>query len=500
METKEVIRGSGILLSIASLPSPYGIGTLGREAYNFVDLLADMKQKYWQVLPVGPTIYGDSPYQPLSGCAGNIYFIDLDLLADEGLLEKEEILSYNWGRDDASIDYSELYLSRYRILQKAFARFDDNSQEFCTFKTKNSEWLGDYALFMALKTDNLDKKWSDWKDEQKNMQPVALANYRKTSYNKLAFWEFCQYEFFKQWNDLKTYANEKGIRIIGDISFFVGFDSCDVWSHRELFKLSANDKPTYVAAAVKDKFSEEGQVWGNPLYDWDEMSKDDFAWWRMRMRVSKELFDVIRIDHFSGMVKTYSVPYESGGNGSGRWQKGPGRKLVNAINDEIGDTPIIADDYTASSMLPGVKKLLAKSGWIGTKVLMFAFDGDPSNEYLPHNYANVDCAAYIGTHDNETIVGSFGDRTDYELAYLYEYLSIDTKSQISNALIRALYQSTAEIAIVQMQDILELGNEARMNSPSTVGNNWKWRMTQSSDRLDDEKKAWIRNIAVVYRR
>lgn len=500
MEARENLRGSGILLSISSLPSPYGIGTLGREAYNFVDLLGDLKQKYWQVLPVGPTIFGDSPYQPSSGCAGNIYFIDLDKLVDEGLLEKEELLGYNWGTDESEIDYAALHQNRCKILQKAFERFDTNAQEFQDFVKKQSEWLEQYALFMTLKTDNLYKNWSEWPSEYRNTQTVALEKYQKRNYNTITFWKFCQYKFFEQWEDLKNYANSKGIYIIGDISFYVGYDSVDVWAERQLFMMSANDTPEYVAAAGPDKYSESGQVWGNPMYDWNAMKEDNFSWWRKRMRVCRELFDIVRIDHFAGIVKAYAVPYGQDKSLSGKWFKGPGRRLVNAINEELEGVNVVADDYTSASLLPGVKKLLAKSGWMGTKVMMFAFDGDPTNEYLPHNYTDSHVVAYIGTHDNETIVGSFSDKTDYELAYLYEYLNIENKSQVPNALIRELYHSTAELAIVQMQDILELGNEARMNYPSTVGHNWRWRMTSEPHRLDDEKIAWIRNIAVVYHR
>ena len=285
MEAKENLRGSGILLSISSLPSPYGIGTLGREAYNFVDLLGDLKQKYWQVLPVGPTIFGDSPYQPSSGCAGNIYFIDLDKLVDEGLLEKEEILGYNWGTDESEIDYAALHQNRCKILQKAFERFDTNAQEFQDFVKKQSEWLEQYALFMTLKADNLYKNWSEWPSEYRNPQAVALEKYQKKNYNTITFWKFCQYKFFEQWEDLKNYANSKGIYIIGDASFYVGYDSVDVWAERQLFMMSANDTPEYVAAAAPDKYSENGQVWGNPMYDWDAMKEDNVSWWRKRMRV-----------------------------------------------------------------------------------------------------------------------------------------------------------------------------------------------------------------------
>ncbi len=500
METKELTRGSGILLSIASLPSAYGIGTLGREAFSFVDLLVDLKQKYWQVLPVGPTSFGDSPYQPMSSCAGNVYFIDLDQLVEEGLLEKTEILEYNWGSDKNEIDYSNIYMNRRKVLQKAFERFDINAQEFNRFIEEEKDWLVDYALFMAIKTDNLDKNWTEWPEELKNMQPVALEKYKREHYNEINFWEFCQYKFFEQWRKFREYANSRGVSIIGDISFFVGFDSVDVWSQRQDFMLCADDKPSCVAAAVPDKFSDEGQVWGNPVFDWDNMEKENFALWRRRCRVYKQLFDIIRIDHFAGMVKTYTVKEGARDASSGKWIKGPGRKLMNAIKEELDDIPVIADDYTSAGLLPGVKKLMAKSGWMGTKVLMFAFDGDPTNEHLPHNFVDNHIVSYVATHDNETIVGSFRDKTEYELAYLYEYLNIDKKSDIPKALIRLAYQSTADLAIIQMQDILELGNEARMNLPSTVGHNWRWRLSEEGGHLSEERRTWIRNLAAVYRR
>lgn len=498
METGEFTRGCGILLSISSLPSPYGIGTMGEAAFRFIDLLTDLKQKYWQVLPIGPTSYGDSPYQPLSSCAGNIYFIDLDKLVADGLLSTDEIRCFNWGSDDTEIDYAVLFTNRKKILQKAFERFDINAQEFCDFKKENSSWLGDYSLFMALKNDNSNKNWTEWPQEFKTRQPVALANYQKTHYNEISFWEFCQYEFFKQWAEMKQYADSRGIQIIGDVSFFVGLDSVDVWAEPSQFLIDANGKPSVVAAAVPDKFSEAGQIWGNPMYDWKQMETDGFEWWRQRIRIRKKQFDIIRIDHFIGMVKDYTVLSEAESALSGKWVKGPGKKLADALKTELGDIRIIADDYTGAALLPGVKKLLSKTGWMGTKVLMFAFDGNTANEHLPHNYVNSQVAVYCGTHDNETIVGTFRDKTEYELAYLYQYLNISCKEEIPDALIRAAYASTADLAIIQMQDILKLGNEARMNEPSTVGGNWRWRLGQ--EELDESRIAWIRNLAAVYRR
>ena len=498
MVMQEMTRGAGILLAVSSLPSPYGIGTLGSAALNFIDLLADMKQKYWQVLPVGPTSFGDSPYQPLSSCAGNPYLIDLDELVEEGLLTIEEIRCYNWGTEKDRIDYAVIAENRYHILQKAFDRFDKNAQEFEEFKKNNEDWLGEYALYMSIKLDNLNKSWLDWPEDEKNRQPVALANRRKTLYNEISFWKFCQYKFFQQWKKVKDYANSRGIQMIGDISFFVGLDSVDTWAHKELFLLDASGKPKCVAAAIPDKFSEDGQIWGNPIYDWEAMEADNFKWWIRRVKICAELFDVVRIDHFVGVVKTYTVPYGATKAGTGKWVKGPGKKLVDIIKENIGEAKVIADDYTGAALLPGVKKMLTRAGWMGTKVLMFAFDSNTANEHLPHNYTDTHIVVYAGTHDNETIVGSFRDKTEYELAYLYEYLGISCKDEIPDALIRAAYASTADVAIIQMQDILRLGNEARMNYPSTIGNNWRWRMPDGL--LEEDKRAWIRNLAVVYRR
>ena len=498
MEALDVTRGSGILLAVSSLPSEYGIGTLGNAAYRFVDLLVDLKQRYWQILPIGPTSFGDSPYQPMSAYAGNPYLIDLDLLVEDGLLTNEEIRCYHWGTDDAMVDYSVLFENRYKVLRKAFERFDTEAVSFRDFLQVNKDWLDDYSLFMAIKNANDNKSWLEWDEEIRKKQPVALANCRKVLYNDITFWGFCQYEFALQWQKLRDYAHLKGVQIIGDVPFFVATDSADVWSHPELFQLDEDGNPTYVSAALPDKFSEDGQIWGTPLFDWKRMEKDGFQWWRRRMELSKGLYDIVRMDHFLGIIKNYSVPFGATDTANGRWVKGPGRKLVNVINDVLDGMAVIADDYGGKALIPGAKKVLDKSGWMGTKVLMFAFDGNTANEHLPHNYLEYRTAVYVGTHDNETVVGYFRNKTEYELAYLYEYLNIRRVDDISDALIRAAYQSTAEITIVQMQDLLGLGNEARMNAPTTVGYNWRWRLGQ--EQLDEDRRAWIRNLAAVYRR
>lgn len=497
MDTQELTRGSGILLAISSLPSAYGIGTLGNAAYRFVDLLVDLKQKYWQVLPIGPTSFGDSPYQAISAFAGNQYLIDLELLVEKGLLKTEEIRCYNWGTDDNEIDYAMIFENRYKVLRIAFERFEKNNQTFLDFCEANEEWLGDYALYMALKRANFNRNWLDWPDDIKWRKPEAIADFTKAMYNDICFYKFCQFTFFEQWNEVKRYANSRGIQIIGDVAFFVGLDSADVWAHREQFLLDEKGRPSVQAAAIPDKFSEEGQIWGNPVYNWTAMEADNFNWWKKRISYRKKLFDVIRMDHFVGMVKNYVVPMEYNTTANGRWIKGPGRHLVQAINETLEGVPVIADDYGGKAPIPGVKKLLAKSGWLGTKVLMFAFDGNTANEHLPHNYLDHKTCVYVGTHDNETIVGYFRDKTEYELAYLYEYLGVNEKSFIPDALIRQAYASTADIAIIQMQDVLKLGNEARMNAPATVGN-WRWRL--GHDELDEARRTWIRNLVTVYRR
>ena len=497
METQELTRGSGILLAVSSLPSAYGIGTLGNAAFRFVDLLVDLKQKYWQVLPVGPTSFGDSPYQALSAFAGNQYMIDLDILVEEGLLQTEEIRCYNWGTDDSEIDYAVIFENRYIVLRKAFERFNQNDQSFQIFCNENEDWLGDFALYMTIKRANNDRNWQEWPVDVRNRQPVALEKCTKEMYNDISFWKFCQYKFYEQWTAVRNYANARGIQLIGDVSFYVGLDSADVWAHQEQFLLDEEGRPTYLAAAVPDKFSEEGQIWGNPVYDWNAMEKDGFSWWSKRLKNRKQLFNIIRMDHFTGMVKNYVVPADATSTASGKWLKAPGKHLVDVINEALDGTVVIADDYGGKAAIPGVKKLLAKSGWLGTKVLMFAFDGNTANEHLPHNYLDHEACVYVGTHDNETIVGYFRDKTEYELAYLYEYLNIGKKEEIPDALIRSAYASTADVAIIQMQDVLKLGNEARMNAPSTVGN-WRWRLAH--EQLDESRRAWIRNLAAVYRR
>lgn len=496
MKTKRFTRGAGILLSVTSLPSDYGIGTLGEEAFGFVDLLVDLRQRYWQVLPLGPTSYGDSPYQSFSAFAGNPYLIDLNELIREGLLTKSQVKSYNWGDDESDIEYAVIFENRFQVLQKAFERFDTREKGYTAFCRENEEWLEDYSFFMALKTFSENKEWLLWEEGLRNREPECMKRYRKQLKEQIDFWKFCQYKFFGQWKRLKKYANARGIQIIGDIPLYVALDSADVWAHREEFLLGADGRPEVVAGCPPDAFSDDGQKWGNPIYDWERMEKEDFSWWKRRMKANSALYDVIRIDHFIGVVKYYSIPAEDPDARGGKWNKGPGKKLTDAIEESVGESRIIAEDLGVS--VPGVKKLMLKTGWPGMKILLFAFDGNTAHEYLPHNYTDTNTAVYAGTHDNDTIVGYFREKTEYELAFLYEYLGIEAKEEIPDAIIRLAYSSIADIVIMQMQDILKLGNEARMNLPSTIGQNWRWRFTREG--LSEERRTWLRTLSAIYRR
>lgn len=472
-------RGAGILLPVSSLPSPYGIGTLGACAYEFVDALKEAGEKYWQVLPVGPTSFGDSPYQSFSAFAGNPYFIDLDLLVQEGLLEQEEILSYNWGNASDEVDYAILYQNRFPLLHEAYARSShQNTDEFQAFCEENAYWLGDYCLYMALKFYFDGKEWSLWEEGIRFHRKKAVKKYSELLREEIGFWAFCQFHFFRQWKNLKQYANKKGIQIIGDIPLYVALDSADVWTHSDLFELDERKKPIHVAGVPPDCFSADGQRWGNPLYRWKRMEKDDFQWWYQRMKANAALFDVIRIDHFIGIVHFWSIPSSCPTAVEGKWRKGPGKKLTKVIRKATKGSAIIAEDLGIVS--PAVRKLINQTGWPGMKILQFAFDGDATNEYLPHHYKNSNCIVYGGTHDNQTLVGYYKDKTEKELRFLYRYLHIKRVDQIPKAMLRLAYSSIADTVIFQMQDILELDDSARMNMPSTVGTNWRWRMREGA--------------------
>lgn len=489
-------RGAGLLLPISSLPSPYGIGTLGKEAYKFVDYLVEAGQKYWQVLPVGPTSYGDSPYQSFSAFAGNPYFIDLDYLVEEGLITKAQIKKFPWGDNAEYIDYATVYGSRFQILRMAFNNSTyAETKEYAQFEKDNEYWLDDYSLYMAVKFKFDNQEWSKWDYDIKARQPEAIDRYKEELKDDIAFWKFCQFKFFEQWNKLRVYANESGIEIIGDIPIYVAMDSADVWAHKDLFELDEDFEQINVAGVPPDAFSEDGQLWGNPLYNWNRMEECDFEWWKQRMASNSKIYDYIRIDHFIGVVNYYSIEAGCLNAKEGVWRQGPGKKLTDAIDSAIGDAKIIAEDLGIVS--PAVRELLAETGYPGMNIIEFAFDGGPTNSHLPHNY-KPNSLVYGGTHDNETVVGYFSSRSAADLKYAYKYLGVTKKSEIPAAVLRAAYASVAAIAIFQVQDILELGNEARMNTPSTVGDNWKWRMLKGS--LTKKKAKELKELAEFYAR
>ena len=492
---ESVKRGAGILMPVSSLPSRYGIGTFGIESYRFVDMLVKSGQTYWQVLPLGPTSYGDSPYQSPSAFAGNPYFIDLDVLVSEGLLNTSEaVKSYKKGNPEY-VDYAALYKRRYPVLRKACERFfkTEEQKEFEKF-LNSTPWLKDYAMFMALKDKYNGAVWSEWNEDIRFRKPEAVNTVSLELADDIRFYEFLQYEFFKQWNKLKSYANERGISIIGDMPIYVSYDSADVWASPALFRLDENLKQKEVAGCPPDDFSEDGQKWGNPLYNWDIHEADDFIWFKGRMTALKALYDIIRIDHFIGIVRYYCIPFDKSAK-YGWYERGPGRKLTRAIVSAIGSDSIIAEDLGA--LTPQVTAVLKAEGFPGMKVLEFAFDGGPSNDHLPHNLIK-NCVAYIGTHDNEPLRAFLDTRTPKQMKYIKEYLDVTEEEEIFDRMVNVLFASVADTVILQMQDVLKLPVSARINLPSTVGENWKWRMKKNA--FTAQKAKELKRLAKLYGR
>ena len=466
MQTR-LTRGAGILLPVGSLPSRFGIGSLGTEAFRFVDFLCEAGQTYWQVLPVGPTGYGDSPYQSFSAFAGNPYFIDLPTLCEQGLLTEGELASFELTAE--RIPYETIYKTRFAALRLAVSRFEETAA-FADFCRAEEAWLTDYALYMTIKAQHDEHEWTLWETPYRDRDAAALAAVPNAD---LHFWKVVQYWFFTQWQALKAYANERGIRLVGDIPIYVAGDSADVWVHPDLFELDEDGQPTSVAGVPPDCFSEDGQRWGNPLYRYDRMKEDGFAWWKGRMAACARLYDVIRIDHFIGMARYFAIPAACPTAKGGAWRRGPGAALTTALDEARGEALILAEDLGV--LHPSVRRLLKKTGYPGMKVLLFAFDGGADNEYLPHNYPQ-NCVVYGGTHDNETVVGFCRRLRGEKRRFVLEYLGVKRIADVPKALLRAAYASAADVAIFQMQDILGLDDSARMNTPSTLGGNWMWRL------------------------
>ena len=481
-------------MHLSSLPSPYGIGTMGKEARKFVDFLQASGQSCWQLLPVCPTSYGDSPYQSYSTFAGNPYFIDLDYLEEMGLLAKSDYEAIDWESAPDKVNYGVLYQKRYPVLRKAAERFLQNpSEDFEGFCSENAAWLSDFALFMALKDVHGGAQWSEWKAPLRNRDAEALKAAESEQKDNVLFWKVLQYLFFKQWAELKAYANERGISIIGDLPIYVSLDSVDAWAHPELFQLDENKVPKEVAGCPPDGFSADGQLWGNPLYDWGYMEADHFTWWIHRIEYLCKVYDTLGIDHFRAFDSYYAIPYGETTARNGRWKQGPGMKLFDEVERAIGRQPIIAEDL--GYLTDSVRKLLKDSGFPGMKVLEFAFDSRDSsgNEYLPHNYI-PNCVAYAGTHDNDTILGWFADADPEDTAYCKEYLDISDGDELNWSMMSSLWRSVAELTIVQAQDLLGLGSEARMNAPSTGGSNWCWRAVSGvfTDELAEKMRRKMR--------
>lgn len=475
------MRKSGVILPIFSLPSNYGIGTFGKEAYKFVDFLKEAKQSYWQILPVGPTSYGDSPYQSFSTFAGNPYFIDLEVLIDDGLLDKDAIEQFSYGDKENDIDYGTMYQNRYKVLKLAYSNgIVRYKKEIEKFIKENIHWVNDYALFMAIKDSKEGIAWKEWEDEIRFREQEAINKYKEELHEEIEFYIFLQYLFFKQWNKLKQYANENGIEIVGDIPIYVAEDSADIWANPKLFKLDVNLLPIEVSGCPPDAFSDTGQLWGNPIYNWEEHKKENYQWWIKRVQASLNIFDVIRIDHFRGFESYWSIPYEDETAINGTWEKGPDFELFEAIKNQLGDIKVIAEDL--GYITKEVRDLLEKCNYPGMKVLQFAFDPSGESDYLPHNY-NKNTVVYTGTHDNDTLKGWFKSLNQEEREFCMRYSGV--KDEDDNwTLIKLAIASCADTSIIQMQDILNLDSEARINIPSTLGTNWRWRLSKDDMKVE----------------
>lgn len=471
-------RCSGILLPIFSLPSPYGIGTMGRAAYQWIDFLHRSKQSIWQVLPIGPTGFKNSPYQSFSSFAGNPYFIDLDILKEKNLLKCEDYESILWCESDQRIDYGILYDLRLKVLKKAFSRFRD-FERLENFKRENKE-AQDYAVFMAIKNSKSGSPWYLWEQELKKRSFAALEDVRQHFKEEIDFYLFLQYEFMEQWLNLKNYANSRGIKIVGDVPIYASLDSCDVWTNPKEFMLDENFLPKEVAGCPPDAFTEDGQRWGNPLYLWDEMKKNGYSWWKSRLGFAFRLFDIVRIDHFRGLESYYAIPGEDKNARGGRWVKGPDKDFISFLKTSFKGKKIIAEDL--GFLTQKVYELLDLSGYPGMKVMQFAFDNNEENQYLPHKYKK-NCVAYTGTHDNDTVMGFLSSGNENQVRCAKKYLGAEDKTddETTECFIRAVLKSSADTAVIPIQDYLHLKSEARINTPSTQNDNWVWRLKENYD-------------------
>lgn len=491
-------RCAGILLHPTSLPGVYGIGELGDEAYRFVDWLTRAKQAIWQVLPLGPTGFADSPYAAFSAFAGNPLLISLQRLLDEGLLIGEDFADYPSLPPDR-VDYGAVIPAKMAVLKRAFKQWKAHASstqrhQVQAFRAEQAYWLEDFALFMALKEAYRGRAWTEWEHDLVTRQPDALRRAHQQLADEVQYQVFLQYLFVTQWMDLKGYANERGIRIMGDMPIFVAHDSADVWAHPDMFYLDAHGNPTYVAGVPPDYFSPTGQRWGNPIYRWNIIKRDGYRWWMERFRWTLRLVDMVRVDHFRGFAAYWRVPASEPTAVKGKWVKSPGKKLFRTLQRELGELPVVAEDL--GTITPDVVKLRQSLGFPGMRVLQFAFDGDPDNLYLPYNY-EPDTVVYTGTHDNDTLVGWFAGLSEEEKRRVTDYIGREDVS-VHWEIIRLAHASVARIAIIPLQDWLGLGSEARMNQPGREEGNWRWRFRweQLSDALADS----IAKLCTLYGR
>ncbi len=491
-------RASGIILHPSSLPGPYGIGDLGPEAHTWIDFLAGTGCSLWQILPLGPTGYGDSPYQCFSALAGNPYLVSPDLLLQDGLLLPNDLEDLpNFPQD--RVDFGGVIPWKLTLLDRAFKRFTSNvdaalQDEFNDFQKSQAGWLNDYAFFMALKEYHGGAAWVTWSAPLRDREPQALADVRQNLQNAIQRQLFRQWLFFRQWAALREHAHQKGIKIIGDIPIFVAHDSADVWANPGLFYLDSSGNPTVVAGVPPDYFSATGQLWGNPLYRWDVHKASNYSWWLERLRGVLSLVDIIRLDHFRGFAGYWEVPGTAKTAVKGRWVKGPGKALFDAIHKALGDLPIIAEDLGV--ITPDVEELRDGFGLPGMKILQFAFAGGPVDPFLPHNYVQ-NCVVYTGTHDNDTARGWYERVQEDERQFYRRYMQRDG-SNVAWDLIRGIWGSVAMFALAPMQDFLNLGNEARMNYPGNPSGNWSWRVPRPS--MDGFLSDQIREINYLYHR
>ncbi len=498
------MRACGVLLPVSSLPSKYGIGCFSKEAYQFVDFLKKNGQSYWQILPLGQTSYGDSPYQSFSTFAGNPYFISLEKLVSKGLLKKKACDACDFGSDPADVDYGKMYRVRYRLLKKAFELFYDIKDaefvKFLEFQEQESAWLSDYALFMALKDHFKGKSWIEWPDKIRLREPEALQDYQERLKDQILFYEYLQYEFFSQWEELKSYANKQGVQIIGDIPIYVALDSADAWAQPELFQFDHERRPKAVAGCPPDAFSATGQLWGNPLYDWAYHKQTGYAWWIRRTGACYKMYDMIRIDHFRGFDEYYAIPANDPTAEFGTWEKGPGIELFDALEKAHGRLNVIVEDL--GYITESVRELVRAVGFPNMKVLEFAFDAKDTTgpkDYLPYNY-DKNCVVYTGTHDNETLLGWLDSipKADYGMIERYLGRKIADRHEMVTEVIRLAQASAANLCVIPMQDYLMLDNKARMNEPSTLGKNWRWRLLPGQ--LKPQAGLLMKNMAKTYGR